>query len=53
MVIFILIQNEVLAANPKDLTKKPIKLYKKVKRSDLESHLRNKLTDEPGGKLLL
>lgn len=33
--------------------KKPIKLHKKVKRSELESHLRSKLINEPGGKLLL
>lgn len=53
MVIQIYIQNEIVTTNPKDLTKKPIKLHKKVKRSDLESNLRSKLTNEPGGKLLL
>ncbi|CAK92326.1 unnamed protein product (macronuclear) [Paramecium tetraurelia] len=53
MVFLIHIQNEIVATNPKDLTKKPIKLHKKVKRSDLESNLRNKLINEPGGKLLL
>ncbi|CAD8112384.1 unnamed protein product [Paramecium primaurelia] len=45
--------NEIVTTNPKDLTKKPIKLHKKVKRSDLESNLRSKLVNEPGGKLLL
>lgn len=37
----------------KDSTKKPVKLHKKVRRTDLENKLRNRLSNEPGAKLLL
>ena len=37
----------------KDSTKKPVKLHKRVKRTDLENKLRSRLADEPGAKLLL
>lgn len=37
----------------KDTTKKPVKLHKKVYRTDLETRLRNRLSEEPGAKLLL
>lgn len=37
----------------KDSTKKPVKLHKRVRRTDLENKLRNRLADEPGARLLL
>ncbi|CAD8191467.1 unnamed protein product [Paramecium pentaurelia] len=45
-------QDEMIASL-KDSQKKPIKLHKRVYRTDLESKLRSRLSNEPGSKLLL
>lgn len=42
-----------MIASLKDSKKKPIKLHKRVYRTDLESKLRSRLSNEPGSKLLL
>ncbi|CAD8102058.1 unnamed protein product [Paramecium sonneborni] len=45
-------QDEMIASL-KDSSKKPIKLHKRVYRTDLENKLRVRLQNEPGSKLLL
>ena len=42
-----------MIASLKDSSKKPIKLHKRINRTDLENKLRAKLSNEPGSKLLL
>lgn len=48
-----LINQDEMIKTLKETTKTPVKLHKKVKRSDLENRLRAKLAEEPGSKLLL
>ncbi|CAK84083.1 unnamed protein product (macronuclear) [Paramecium tetraurelia] len=45
-------QDEMIATL-KDSQKKPIKLHRRVQRTDLESKLRARISNEPGSKLLL